>query len=98
MVEVTVSGKGRGATVRRGAGAPGRRDRAIACSGIGSERRAWHRTMVDAPTAVRALAAFFGRGAIGLRATRVFPGARGRILRAMSHEFCKRRCGSRSTI
>ncbi|EEP50646.1 conserved hypothetical protein [Burkholderia pseudomallei MSHR346] len=86
MVEVTVSGKGRGATARRGAGAPGRRDRAIACSGIGSERRAWHRTMVDAPTAVRALAAFFGRGAIGLRATRVFPGARGRILRAMSDE------------
>ncbi|EQA86603.1 hypothetical protein M218_23385 [Burkholderia pseudomallei MSHR338] len=42
--------------------------------------------MVDAPTAVRALAAFFGRGAIGLRATRVFPGARGRILRAMSDE------------
>ncbi|KGS91947.1 endoribonuclease L-PSP family protein [Burkholderia pseudomallei MSHR7498] len=32
--------------------------------------------MVDAPTAVRALAAFFGRGAIGMRATRVFPGAR----------------------
>ncbi|WP_038742866.1 hypothetical protein [Burkholderia pseudomallei] len=42
--------------------------------------------MVDAPTAVRALAASFGRGAIGLRATRVFPGARGRILRAMSDE------------
>lgn len=72
--------------MRRGAGAPGRRDRAIACSGIGSERRAWHRTMVDAPTAVRALAASFGRGAIGMRATRVFPGARGRILRAMSDE------------